>query len=115
MAFVLALSGVGLLMFLAGFSAPITLVLGILAIFYGRRGTRRVDAGETTKNRGLAQAGFVVGIVTVVLSLLAAVGWALFFIYADDLDFDDPGAPGNPDGFEAAARAVAVLVVKGVV
>ncbi len=112
-AFVLALSGVGLLLFFAGFSAPVTLVLGILAIVYGRKGKRRVDAGETDKHRGLAQAGWIVGVVTVVLSLLSVVGWALFFIYLDDLNLETPDGPNNPDGFEAVV-GVAVSVVRAV-
>ena len=111
-AFVLALSGAGLLLFFAGFSAPVTLVLGILAMVYGRKGKRRVDSGETTKHRSLAQAGLIVGLVTVILSVLAAVGWTLFFIYADNLDFnlDEPGGPGDPDGFDAALRVAGLVV-----
>ncbi len=117
-AFVLALSGIGLLMFFAGFSAPITLVLGILAIVYGRKGKRKVDGGETAKHRGLAQAGLIIGVVTVVLSLLAAAGWTLFFIYADDLSFEnlEPDDPGGPDGFQAvvgAALEVAQTLTRG--
>jgi len=111
-AFVLGLSGAGLLVFLAGFSAPITLVLGILAIVYGRKGKRRVDSGETAKHRGLAQAGLIVGLVTVVLSLLAALGWTLFFIFIDDLNLENlenPDGPGNPDGFQAVVGAAGPL------
>jgi hypothetical protein len=111
-AFVLGLSGAGLLVFFAGFSAPITLVLGILAIVYGRKGKRRVESGETAKHRGLAQAGLIVGLVTVVLSLLAAVGWTLFFIFVDNLDLENlenPDGPGNPDGFQAVVGAAGAL------
>jgi hypothetical protein len=67
------------------------LVLGILgivccgiftaipAIFLGRKGMKLADQGLAT-NRGLAQAGFILGIIGVVLSVislifLAANGW----------------------------------------
>ncbi|MBS2549182.1 DUF4190 domain-containing protein [Catenulispora sp. NL8] len=44
----------------------------ILAIIFGRIGLNRVARGEAT-NRGVAQAGFVLGIVTLVLWILGLI------------------------------------------
>ena len=47
-----------------------------------------MDRGETTKQRGLAQAGFIIGIVSTILSVLATAFWILFFVLlAADEDF----------------------------
>jgi len=108
--FVLSSSAAGLLLFSAGIAAPLTLILGGLGIFYGRRGRRKVDSGETHQHRGLAQAGFIIGIVSVVLSLLAAAGWISLFVFVDDFnsefDFEQ-----EPEGLRtvAALRILAGL------
>jgi hypothetical protein len=44
----------------------------ILAIIFGRIGLNRVARGEAT-NRGVAQAGFVLGIVTLILWILGLI------------------------------------------
>lgn len=44
----------------------------ILAIVFGRIGLNRVACGEAT-NRGMAQAGFVLGIVTLALWILGLI------------------------------------------
>jgi len=44
----------------------------ILAIIFGKIGLNRVMRGEAT-NRGVAQAGFVLGIVTLVLWILGLI------------------------------------------
>jgi hypothetical protein len=44
----------------------------ILAIVFGRIGLNRVARGEAT-NKGVAQAGFVLGIVTLVLWILGLI------------------------------------------
>ena len=67
-------------------------------MIYSRKGKRKVAAGETPKHAGLAQAGWIIGIISLVLSMLATAGWILVFVLAitdeefrDDLDreFDD--------------------------
>jgi hypothetical protein len=50
---------------------------GGFAIYYGRKGMQKVDKGETRRYRGAAKAGFILGIVTVVLSIAAAAIWII--------------------------------------
>jgi hypothetical protein len=96
--FVLSLVGGGLLLLSAGLSTVVSLGCAIAGIIYSRKGKRKVDAGETGKNRGLAQAGYIIGIVSTVLSALATIFWVLVLVLAladddfqNDLDneFDD--------------------------
>jgi hypothetical protein len=49
--------------------------LSILAIVFGRIGLTRVARGEAN-NRGVAQAGFVLGIVTLVLWIIGMIALA---------------------------------------
>ena len=105
--FVLSMVGGGLLFFFAGLSTIISLGLSIAGIVYSRKGKEKVDKGETTKQRGLAQAGLIVGIVSTVLSLLATAFWILFFVllatdegFRQDLDDNNSGT-------------IAILLVKG--
>jgi hypothetical protein len=68
-----------------------------------RNGKRKVDAGETPKHRGLAQAGVIVGWVGIGLSILAIAGWILAIVLsATDESFNlDPNQTR-----EAVARVV---------
>ena len=102
---VLGITSLGLLLFSAGFSSVISLACAIVAIPFGRKGKRRVDQGETRKGRAFAQAGYITGIVGVALSILATIGWVLFFVvigntagsfdsnFYDDFDFEPQSAP----------------------
>jgi hypothetical protein len=96
-AFVLGLSGFALLLMSAGFLFFVALPCAILAMIFGRQGKRRVDAGETAQHRGFAQAGWVIGIVTLILSLLAAAGWITLIAIAPDFleDLEE-----DPEGIE---------------
>jgi len=106
--FVLSLVGGGLLFFFAGLSTIVSLGLSIAGIVYSRKGRARVDDGETPKHRGLAQAGFIVGIVATVLSLLATIFWILFFVLlATDEDFRRDLEDNN-------SGTIAIALVKGV-
>jgi hypothetical protein len=80
--FVLSLVAGGLLLFSVGLSSIVSVICAAFGIVYSRKGRRKVDAGETPKHRGLAQAGFVTGIVVVVLSALATAFWLLILILA---------------------------------
>ncbi len=84
--FVVSAIGGGLLLVSFGLSSIISVVCSIFGIVYSRRGRARVDRGETPKHRGLAQAGFIIGIVTLVLSSLATLGYGalLILILSDD-------------------------------
>jgi hypothetical protein len=100
-ALTLALCGLGLLFLSLGLSAVIVSpAAGAFAIYFGRKGIQKVEKGETRQYKGAAKAGFVLGIVTVVLSLIALAIWIA--VVAD-----------NPEVFEesesGAAWASAIL------
>jgi hypothetical protein len=90
--FVLSVVAAGLLVISFGLSTIVSLGLAIGGVVCSRNGKRRVDAGETPKHRGLAQAGFIVGWISVGLSILAIVGWILIFALgaSDDQSIFDP-------------------------
>ena len=98
--FVFALVSLGLLVMSAGLSSIVSIGCAIVGIVCGRNGKRKVDAGETPKHRGLAQAGFIIGWVSLVLSVLATAGWILVIVLAaNDEDFEWE----NTDSVRAAA------------
>jgi len=80
--FVLSMVAAGLLLLSAGLSSIISIVCAGLGIYYSQKGKQRVARGETPKHAGLAQAGFISGIVTLVLSLLATIFWVFFVVLA---------------------------------
>jgi hypothetical protein len=84
--FVLSLVSAGLLFVSGGISSIVSIGCSIAAIIYARKGKAKVERGETQKNRGLAQAGFVIGIVGLVLAVLATLVWGaiLVALIADD-------------------------------
>ena len=92
--FVFSLVSGGLLIISGGFSTVISIACAIVGIVYSRKGKKKVEAGETPKHRGLAQAGFIIGWVSLVLSVLATVAWTLVLAFAiadDDFNWDtDP-------------------------
>jgi hypothetical protein len=90
--FVLSLVALGLLVISAGLSTIVSLGCAIAGIVCSRNGKKRVEAGETPKHRGLAQAGFIIGWVSLALSLLASIGWILVIALAagDNSSNDDP-------------------------
>ena len=111
-AFTLAISGIGLLVISFGVAFILALPCAICAIVYGVKGKRRVDRGDTRKHRGFAQAGFIIGIVGVVLSLLAAAVWIALFA---DEDFRDDFEEDLEDdeGFETTrALRTALLAAR---
>jgi len=67
------LGALGLLMLVLTFGGLfiIALPLGIAAMVLGRVGRRKVDRGETHSGRGAARAGWIMGLITTVLSVLA--------------------------------------------
>jgi hypothetical protein len=90
--FVLSLVALGLLVISAGLSTIVSLGCAIAGIVCSRNGKKKVEAGETPKHRGLAQAGFIIGWVSVALSVLATIGWILVIALAatDNSSNDDP-------------------------
>ena len=112
--FSLALTSAGLLLLSAGASSIISVVCAGLGIHFSRKGRARVDRGETPKHRGLAQAGFVIGIVSLVLALLATIFWGLYVTdeeFRENLDDElDDGDGGSPDGFETSLRVASAAL-----
>ena len=108
--FTLSVAAGALLLISIGFSSLVSVLCAGLGIFYSRRGRSRVDRGETPKHRGLAQAGFIVGIVSLVLAVLATALWTFFLIlYATDDEFRrDFESDPRFNGIEATIRIGAV-------
>ncbi len=96
--FTCGIIGVSLLFFTGGLSTIVSLTLGIVAIPYSRRGKRNVAEGRTQKHKDLASAGYVIGIITVVLSIIAIVAWVLIFTTVD-INWDELDDP-NGDPFD---------------
>ena len=105
--FTCAVVGGALLFFTAGLSTIVSLVLGIVAIPYSRKGKRAIAEGKTAKHRDLANAGYVTGIVVIVLSVLAIIGWALLFALVDWDEIDD----SDDDPFDGNFQLQVVLRV----
>ena len=110
--FTCGIIGVSLLFFTAGLSSLVSLVLGIVAIPYSRKGKRNVAEGRTAKHKDLANAGVVIAIITVVLSVLATITWILIFALVDWDEIDDSDDDPFDDSFEirAVVRIVATAV-----
>jgi len=111
--FTLSVVAAVLLLLSAGVSSIVSVVCAALGIFYSLKGRKRVDRGETSKHRSLAQAGFVTGIVSLVLAVLATAFWLLILILAltDEEfrnDFENDLEDSNSNGFETGARLAAL-------
>jgi hypothetical protein len=111
--FVLSVVSGGLLVITVGLSSIVSLACAILGMIYSAKGKRKVASGETAKNAGLANAGWIVGIVSLVLSILATVLYVLLVIaLATDEEFreDFEDEFDNSETIRAALRlAVALL------
>jgi hypothetical protein len=114
--FVLSLIAGGLLFLSAGLSSLLSVACAIAGIIYSRKGKQKVASGETTKSAGLAQAGFIIGIVSLVLAVLATLVWALVVVAAvtDDEFRDDLEREFDSDsvriGLHLAAAGARLLV-----
>jgi hypothetical protein len=108
--FVLSLVSAGLLFVSGGISSIVSIGCSIAAIVYARKGKAKVERGETQKNRGLAQAGFIIGIVGLVLAVLATIVWALILVALitdDEFRRDFENEFDNSNSIDAALRAAA--------
>jgi hypothetical protein len=76
--FSFGICALGLFLVSGGIAFLATIPCSIVGIVVGGRGMKAVDEGRATRHRRYAKAGFVTGIVTLVLSVL----WALIFIAA---------------------------------
>jgi hypothetical protein len=115
--FVLSIVSVSLLVLSAGLSSLISLGCAIPGLVYSRKGKRKVESGETTKNAGIAQAGFIVGIVSVCLSAVASLFWVAVVIAAvndeevrDDIEREFDNSESIRAGLQVAAALARLLV-----
>lgn len=102
----LVLGIVSVTMVVLGFfliTLPIAVICGVIAIVLGRSGKRKVDRGETRRNRGHAQAGFVMGIVGTALGLLGVVGFILLIALSEEFQ------QGFEQGFEQQTGGVLLV------
>jgi hypothetical protein len=104
---VTSLAAAAVLLMSVGFAGIVTLIAAPFGIHYSRKGKQAVREGRTRKHAGLAQAGFVIGIIVLVLSVLAVVGAILFIIGVAN---DDSSEPGRGTQTMAALRVGARLV-----
>ena len=77
-----AIAGAGLLYVSSGLSSLVSLILGVFGVVYARRARRNVDEGRTTKHGDMATAAKVAGWITIGLSAIATVVWALIVVLA---------------------------------
>jgi hypothetical protein len=80
--FVLSLVAGGLLVITAGLSSIVSVGCAVAGMIYSRKGKRKIEAGETTKSGGLAQAGFIISVISLVLASLATAFWVLVLVLA---------------------------------
>ena len=95
--FVTSLVAAALLVMSFGFLGILSLIASPFGIHYSRKGKANVDEGRTPKHRGLAQAGFVIGIITLVISAIVTVLGIIFVIalatdeqFRRDFEHNDP-------------------------
>jgi hypothetical protein len=111
--FVLSLVSGGLLVVTLGLSTIVSLACAILGLVYSGRGKRKVESGETSRNAGLANAGWVISIVSLVLSVVATILYILLVIaLATDDQFrqDFENEFDNSNTIRAFVRVAVALV-----
>jgi hypothetical protein len=106
--FVFSIVAIGLLFISAGLSSVISVGCAVTGIVCSRNGKQKVARGETPKHKGLAQAGYIVGWVSLGLSILATVGWILLIAFGA-IDEGSSGGSGTP----AHLRSAVALAVGG--
>ena len=108
--FTCGIIGVSLLFFTAGLSTIVSLILGIVAIPYSRKGKRNVAEGRTQKHKDLANAGYIIGIITTVLSVIATITWVAILATVDWDEIDDSNDdPFDDDPFDRQFQSAVLL------
>jgi hypothetical protein len=111
--FVLSLVSSGLLVITFGLSSIVSLGCAIFGLIYSSRGKRKVASGETTRNAGIANAGWIISIVSLVLSVVATIVYAIIAVLlASDPEFreDFERELDNSESIRAAVRLAIALV-----
>jgi hypothetical protein len=102
-ALILGILGVTVLLLTLGLGFLFTLPCSIAAWICAAQARARIAVGETTAGRGHAQAGYILGVIGVVLGVMAMVGWIAAIASGLDLEElrDDIERQTNPDAVEA--------------
>ena len=111
--FVLSLVSMSLLVISFGLSSVISLGCSIFGIVYSRKGKQKVERGETSRHAGLANAGWIISIVGVVLSALATIVYVMIAVLlATDDEFRDDFERefDNSETIRAVVRVAVALV-----
>jgi hypothetical protein len=109
--FVTSLVAAALLVMSFGFLGILSLIASPFGIHYSRKGKRNVDEGRTPKHRGLAQAGFVIGIITLVISAIVTMLGIIFVIaLATDEEFRRDFENNDPNLDSTRVQAVLLTV-----
>lgn len=107
--FALGVSSIVALVLFVGVAWPLTLVSSIVGIVFARKGKRAIAEHGPRKNDGLAQAGFIISIVALALSLLALAGCAVVIARGDldhlDNDHQNDGPGGGLNSVVTLFRA----------
>jgi hypothetical protein len=113
--FVTSIVAATLLVMSFGFLGIVSLIAAPFGIHYSRKGRRAVDEGRTPKHRGLAQAGFVIGIITLIFSAIVTILGIIFIIaLATDEEFRrDFENDNNFDSTEVRAALLALRLAAG--
>jgi hypothetical protein len=111
--FVLSVVSTGLLVITFGLSSIVSLGCAIAGLVYSRKGKQKVERGETAKHAGLANAGWIISIVGVVLASLATILYAVIAVMlASDVEFreDFEREFDNSETIRAVVRVAVALV-----
>jgi hypothetical protein len=110
--FVTSLSAIALLIVSGGLLGIVSGIAAPFGIYYSRKGKRAVDEGKTPKHRGLAQAGFVVGIITLILSVIVTAAWVIALIAAANDGSINNDLKNNGGGFDSTRVRAGLLTVR---
>jgi hypothetical protein len=102
-ALILGIIGITVLLVSLGLAFLFTLPCSIAAWICAAQARARIAVGETSAGRGHAQAGYILGVLGVVLGVMAMIGWIAAI--ASGLDLEelrrDIERQTNPDAVEA--------------
>jgi hypothetical protein len=107
-ALILGIIGLTVLLLTLGLGFLFTLPCSIAAWICGAQARARIAVGETTAGRGHAHAGYILGVLGVVLGVMAMVGWIAAI--ASGLDLEelrrDIERQTNPDAVQAVRTLI---------
>ena len=86
--FSFGICALGLYVLSGGIAFLVSIPCSIVGMVLGRRGMNAVDEGRATKHRRYAQAGFVIGLVSLILASLTALSVTLAAIFPDEFEDD---------------------------